>query len=134
MRMADTPAISEAGSMLPRSSSRCQALARAGLPETSEPTRSGSCPRTMLTATPVRKPIITECGTNRVKRPIRRAAAAIMTPPAIRVRRKRASDRRSAGTFATAEPAASAAALVVVMTISLLLEVSPPPTGPKMLA
>ena len=30
------------------------------------PPGRGSCPRTMFTATPVRKPIITECGTNRV--------------------------------------------------------------------
>ena len=88
----------------------------------------------MLTATPVRKPIITECGTNRVKRPRRRTAAATISPPAIRVSRNSASDRRSAGTPATADPAASAAALVVVMTISLLLEVRPPPIGPKMLA
>ena len=61
-------------------------------------------------------------------------AAATINAPAISVRRNRASGRRSSGTPATAEPAASAAALVVVITISLLLDVRPPPIGPKMLA
>ena len=50
------------------------------------------------------------------------------------VSRNSARSRSSAGTFASADPAASAAALVVVMTMSLLLEVSPPPMGPKRLA
>ena len=42
---------------------------------------------------------------------------------------------RSSGLrFSTAEPAASAAALVVVITISLVLALSPPATGPAKLA
>lgn len=77
---------------------------------------------------------MTEWGTNLVDRPSRNIAAAIIRAPAITVSRNSACGRRSSGVEATAEPAASAAALVVVMTISLLLEVSPPPTGPKMLA
>jgi hypothetical protein len=57
-----------------------------------------------------------------------------MSRPASRLSRNSASDRRSAGTSDTADPAADAAALVVVITINLLLEVNPPPIGPKMLA
>ena len=60
--------------MLSRFRSRFQAFARAKSPDTSEPARSGSCPRTMLQATPVRKPIIRRCGANRVMRPSRRMA------------------------------------------------------------
>ena len=42
--------------------------------------------------------------------------------------------RSSASKLATADPAASAAAVVVVITISRVLAVSPPATGPAKLA
>ena len=45
-----------------------------------------------------------------------------------------ASGLLSAGTLCSAEPAASAAADVVVITISRVLAVSPPATGPAKLA
>src|SRR3954453_1438743 len=57
-----------------------------------------------------------------------------MNAAAIRVSRDKALDRLASGTAATAEPAARAGALVVVMTINRLLDVRPPPIGPKMLA
>ena len=38
------------------------------------PVRSPTCPRMMLAAIPVRKPIITECETKRVQRPNRKTA------------------------------------------------------------
>ena len=59
-----------------------QALARAKAPSRRSPSRRRAGRRTMLTATPVRKPIITECGTNRVKRPSRRMPAATISTPA----------------------------------------------------
>ena len=88
----------------------------------------------MLIATPVRKPIITEWGTNRTYRPKCSSPATTIRPPARSVSRNRACGRSSDETLWSAEPAASAAALVVVITISLLLAVSPPPIGPTMLA
>jgi hypothetical protein len=88
----------------------------------------------MLTATPERNPIITEFGTNLVYRPNRATPAAIMSAPASTVRRNSARGRSASATVVTAEPAASAAALVVVITMSRVLEVSPPPIGPKTLA
>jgi len=84
----------------------------------------------MLTAIPVRNPSITECDTNRVVRPSFASPAASIAMPARRVSRARASARSSGGVPSTAAPAASAAAEVVVMTISFVLEVSPPTTGP----
>ena len=88
----------------------------------------------MLTATPLRKPIITEWLTNRVNRPSRSSPAAIIAAPAMSVRRNSAAGRSSGLRFSTADPAASAAALVVVITISLVLALSPPATGPAKLA
>ena len=88
----------------------------------------------MLADTPDRKPIMTEWGTNLVYRPSFAIAARTMSAPAIMVSRNRARGRSSSGTAATAEPAARAAALVVVMTIRRVLDVKPPPIGPKMLA
>ena len=131
---AVAPAARVAVLTLSRLRRRSQAFVRARSPDTSTPRRSGSWPSTMLAATPVRKPIITECGTNLVQRPSLASPARTISAPAISVSRKRARPRVSAGTSCTADPAARAAALVVVMTISLLLEVRPPPSGPKMLA
>ena len=79
---------------------------------------------------PVRKPSITESETNRVYLPSRRTPAASIAAPARIVSRKSASARSAAGTSAIADPAASAAAEVVVITISFVLEVRPPLTGP----
>jgi hypothetical protein len=88
----------------------------------------------MLTDTPVRKPVITEWLTKRVNRPRRSRPAAIMTAPARSVSRNSAPGRSDGSRFSSAEPAASAAALVVVITISLVLAVRPPATGPAKLA
>ncbi len=60
--------------------------------------------------------------------------APIMIRPASAVRTKSPSVRSSAGSAESAEPAASAAALVVVITIRRVLAVSPPPTGPAIVA
>ena len=103
-------------------------------PSASAPARSGNCPNTMLTAMPVRNPVITECDTNRVYRPSRRSAATIMMAPASSVSRISAEDLSASGTSASAEPAASADALVVVITMSLVLVCMPPNTGPTRLA
>ena len=88
----------------------------------------------MLTATPVRNPIITEWDTKRVYRPSRRTPASTITPPAIAVRSTRASARSAGDTSVSADPAASAAAVVVVTTIIRVLLVSPPATRPAKLA
>ena len=83
----------------------------------------------MFTATPLRKPIITEWLTKRVKRPSRSSPAATIAAPAMSVSRNSAPGRSSGLRSSSAEPAASAAALVVVITISLVLAVRPPATG-----
>ena len=57
-----------------------------------------------------------------------------ISAPAIKVSQTTASERRSSGTEATAEPAVRAAALVVVITIILVLAVKPPATRPTKLA
>ena len=63
---ADTPTSSDARLISPGCRIRSSALPIALLPLTSAPVRSPSWPQMMLTATPVRKPIITEIDTNRV--------------------------------------------------------------------
>ena len=88
----------------------------------------------MLAATPVRKPIITECDTNRTYRPRRRIEATTIRAPANSVSSRRAALRSWAGTPASTEPAAKAAALVVVTTIRRVLEKRPPAIGPTRLA
>src|SRR6478609_7244069 len=88
----------------------------------------------MFTATPVRKPSITEWDTNRVYRPRRRIPATTKNPPASSVSRVSAPARWASSTTATPDPAASDAALVVVMTISWVLEPNPPINGPIALA
>jgi hypothetical protein len=88
----------------------------------------------MFAATPVRKPVITECDTNRAYRPRRARPAAAIRRPAMSVSRKRAAGRSSAENPATAEPAASAAADVVVITMSRVPLVSPPTVRPATLA
>ncbi len=103
-------------------------------PVASTPHRSAICPNTMLTATPVRNPIITEWETNRVKRPRRSSPATIITAPATRVSHTNASSRSADATPARADPAASAAALVVVITMSRVLADSPPAIGATKLA
>ena len=62
---AASPHAAVAGSTRDGWVTRSQNFASANGPDTSAPTRSGIWPKTMLTATPVRKPIITEWGTNR---------------------------------------------------------------------
>src|SRR5580658_3966528 len=84
----------------------------------------------MLTEIPVKNPIITEYDTNRVYRPSPASPAATSTTPAISASSSSASGRWASGTPRSAEPAASDAADVVVITISRVLEVSPPATGP----
>ena len=107
---------------------------RATDPSASAPVRSGIWPAMMLTATPLRKPIITEWLTKRVKRPRRSSPAATIAAPAMSVSRNSAAGRSSGLRSSSADPAASAAALVVVITISLVLALSPPAIGPAKLA
>jgi hypothetical protein len=65
-----------------------------------------------------------------------RMPATIMSTPASAVSRNSASGRSAAVSGPTADPAASAAVVVVVVviTISRVLDASPPPIGPAMLA
>ena len=72
-----------------------QAFCTATDPSASAPVRSGICPAMMFTATPLRKPTITEWLTNRVNRPRRSSPAAIIAAPAMRVRRNSAAGRSS---------------------------------------
>src|ERR1700712_15293 len=88
----------------------------------------------MLTEMPVRKPVITECETNRVYRPSRASPAPSMRSPAISVSSVIAPARCAGATEDRADPAARAAALVVVTTIRRVLEVRPPATRPAALA
>ena len=124
----------EATSIVPGWVTTSHAFCTAIDPSASVPARSGIWPAMMLTETPVRNPIITEKLTKRVNRPRRSRPAAIITAPAISVSRNSAAGRSSGLKFSTADPAASAAALVVVMTMSLVLAVRPPATGPAKLA
>ena len=134
MPIAARPTASDASWIEAGSVNTLNAFAIANRPSAGAPVRSGIWPATMLTATPVRNPIITECETNRVYRPSRSSPATTISTPAIRVSRNRAAGRWSAGTAATADPAASAAALVVVITIRRVLAVRPPAVGPAKLA
>ncbi len=88
----------------------------------------------MLTAMPVRKPIITEYETNRVYRPRCTMPAATSTMPTMITSSGIAAGRSFGGTPCNAEPAASAAADVVVITIRRVLELRPPAIGPAKLA
>lgn len=63
---APTPTASVAGSIRPGWTTMSSALASGNGPEAEAPSRSGSWPSRMLSATPVRKPVITECETKRV--------------------------------------------------------------------
>ena len=110
------------------------ALASGNAPCAGAPVRSEIWPHTMLTAMPVRKPIITEYETNRVYRPRRAMPAATSTMPTMITSSGIAAGRSSGGTPCNAEPAASAAADVVVITIRRVLELRPPATGPAKLA
>ena len=64
--IAPRPVNVAASSIRPGCVTTSRALASAKGPSASAPTRSGSWPSTMFAATPVRKPIITECATKRV--------------------------------------------------------------------
>jgi hypothetical protein len=131
---AATPASREASSIRDGCRTTSSAFSSARSPVALAPRRSGIWPKTMFTATPVRKPIITENETNRVNRPRRRRPAASITAPASTVSMNSASGRSAALKPSTADPAASAAAVVVVITISRVLAVSPPAIGPAKLA
>jgi hypothetical protein len=134
MARAPAPARTDAGSIRLGWVRTSHAFCRATDPSPSAPVRSGICPAMMFTATPLRKPIITEWLTKRARRPRRSRPAATIAAPAIRVRRNSAAGRSSGLRLSTAEPAARAEALVVVITMSLVLALSPPATGPAKLA
>jgi hypothetical protein len=134
MARAPAPASTDASSIRPGWVTTSHAFWTATDPSASAPVRSGICPAMMFTATPLRNPIITEWLTKWASRPRRSSPAATIAIPAITVRRNSAAGRSSARRPATADPAASAEALVVVITMSLVLALSPPATGPAKLA
>ena len=63
---AAMPVKADAHSIAPRSVTTLNAFATAVSPCAGTPSNCGSWPRTMLAATPVRNPVITECETKRV--------------------------------------------------------------------
>ena len=85
----------------------------------------------MLTATPVRKPVITDCETKRVYRPSRKMPASSIAIPATIVSRNSAPGRSAELTPDSADPAASAAAPVVVTTMRWVLLDTPPTNTTK---
>ena len=131
---AESPMQSVATSASPSMVSASIAFAALVEPSAETPSKSGIWPRMMLTAMPVRNPIITECDTKRVYRPSQNTPAATIATPAKMVRRNSASARSASGIPDSVEPAARAAALVVVMTINRVFDVNPPAIGPKPLA
>ena len=128
------PARSDGRSMLPGCRITSMPLVSDVDPSASTPVKSGSWPKTMFAATPVRKPIITEWETKRVKRPSLRTPASTMRAPASITNMNNEAARSSGDNVASDEPAARAAAVVVDITISRVLDVRPPATGPAKLA
>ena len=127
---AASPATSVGRYHSPGCNTTSSAFSAANDPSPDTPVRSANCENRMFTATPVRKPVMTDCDTNRVYRPSLRIPATIIATPAMSVSRNNACGRSAGARPESAEPAASAAALVVVTTISWVLLVSPPISGP----